>query len=100
MVNYRQPPSGDFESSLHDSLSAYVYLTRILGVESENITLSGDSNGAGLSLSLQLYLSCLTHRVGDLGIGLSRPSKLLLHSQDVMLLSDLQLVKLVGILMF
>lgn len=70
-------PSGAFPAGLQDALAAYCYLVDRLGFECKNIILLGDSAGAGLCVSLVLYLSMLAH-VGQRG--LARPGKVLLFS--------------------
>lgn len=78
-INDQEKP---FPFALHEALSAWAYLIDRLGFQPENVTLAGDSIGAGLCLTLHLYLSCLLHlEEGQESLAsLGRPTKLLLHS--------------------
>ena len=82
-VNFRKATKNEhaFPAALQDALAAWVYVTKRLGFRPENVILLGDSAGAGLALSLQLYLSALQHSTPDTeGAGLGRARKLVLHS--------------------
>lgn len=46
-----------FPAALQDAVTAYLYLTRELGVPSENIVLCGDSAGGNLMIALLRYIS-------------------------------------------
>jgi acetyl esterase/lipase len=49
-------PGGRFPAFLQDGISAYLYVTEELGIPAEKITISGDSAGAHLCLSLLRYI--------------------------------------------
>jgi acetyl esterase/lipase len=55
LPDYRLPPEHPFPAGVEDSLSAYTWLLE-QGVRPAEVTLSGDSSGAGLVLSLLLTL--------------------------------------------
>ncbi|KAF9041833.1 alpha/beta-hydrolase [Hymenopellis radicata] len=55
-LNYRLAPECTFPGPLHDAVSAYFRLTEDLHIPPENILVSGDSAGGGLSLALLMYL--------------------------------------------
>ncbi|ORY55319.1 Alpha/Beta hydrolase protein [Leucosporidium creatinivorum] len=75
-ANYRKATSADraFPAALQDAITAY---THLLELGYTDIILAGDSAGAGLALSLVLYLTnTLHHVVPDLVL----PSAMLLYS--------------------
>ncbi|KAI0452373.1 alpha/beta hydrolase fold-3 domain-containing protein [Xylaria acuta] len=51
-----RPTSSPFPAALQDSLTAYLYLVRTLGIPAANITISGDSAGGNLVIALLRYL--------------------------------------------
>ncbi|SCV73972.1 BQ2448_6402 [Microbotryum intermedium] len=55
-VDYRLAPETVFPGALYDAVTSYLYLTEELKVSPSNILIGGDSAGAGLCLSLMLYL--------------------------------------------
>ncbi|KAF8899099.1 Alpha/Beta hydrolase protein [Infundibulicybe gibba] len=55
-LDYRLAPETQFPGPLHDAVSAYLRLTEDLHIPPENIIISGDSAGGGLSVSLLMYL--------------------------------------------
>ncbi len=79
-VNFRKATTDKhaFPASLQDALAAWVYVTKRLGFKAENVILMGDSAGAGLAWTLQLYLSSLMWSDRDVGLGRAR--KMVLHS--------------------
>lgn len=54
-VDYRLAPESPFPGGLRDAVEAYYYLLA-QGVPAQNIIVSGDSAGGGLSMALLLYL--------------------------------------------
>lgn len=55
-IDYRLAPETCFPGPLHDVVSAYLRLIYDLHIPPENILVSGDSAGGGLSLALLMYL--------------------------------------------
>ncbi|KAG9293894.1 hypothetical protein G9A89_019232 [Geosiphon pyriformis] len=57
-TNYRLAPEGPFPCGLHDVIHSYLYLTdpNGLAIQPQNIVVSGDSAGGGLTLALIFYL--------------------------------------------
>ncbi|KAF8346984.1 Alpha/Beta hydrolase protein [Amanita rubescens] len=55
-IDYRLAPETVFPGPLHDVVSAYFRLIDDLHIPPENIIISGDSAGGGLSLALLMYL--------------------------------------------
>ncbi|KIY73560.1 hypothetical protein CYLTODRAFT_365646 [Cylindrobasidium torrendii FP15055 ss-10] len=55
-IDYRLAPESTFPGPLHDVVSGYMRLVEDLHVPPENIIVSGDSAGGGLSLALLMYL--------------------------------------------
>lgn len=55
-LDYRLAPEIRFPGPLHDAVSAYFRLVDDLHISPENIIISGDSAGGGLSLALMMYL--------------------------------------------
>lgn len=55
-LDYRLAPESTFPGPLHDAVSGYLRLVEDLHIPPENIIVSGDSAGGGLSLALMLYL--------------------------------------------
>ncbi|KDE04634.1 hypothetical protein MVLG_04934 [Microbotryum lychnidis-dioicae p1A1 Lamole] len=55
-VDYRLAPETVFPGALYDAVTSYLYLTEELKVSPSNVLIGGDSAGAGLCLSLMLYL--------------------------------------------
>lgn len=55
-LDYRLAPETRFPGPLHDAVSAYFRLVDDLHISPENIIISGDSAGGGLSLALMMYL--------------------------------------------
>lgn len=55
-IDYRLAPETRFPGPLHDAVTAYLRLVEDLNIPSENILISGDSAGGGLSLALLMYL--------------------------------------------
>jgi len=55
-LDYRLAPETHFPGPLHDVVLAYFRLIDELHIPPENIIISGDSAGGGLSLALLLYL--------------------------------------------
>ncbi|KDQ15740.1 hypothetical protein BOTBODRAFT_65401 [Botryobasidium botryosum FD-172 SS1] len=55
-INYRLAPETKFPGPLHDVVCGYMRLIEDLAIPAENIIVSGDSAGGGLSLGLLLYL--------------------------------------------
>lgn len=51
-----RPRAGSYPAALLDALSGYLYLTRDLGFNPENVIVAGDSAGGNLALSLCRYL--------------------------------------------
>lgn len=72
-IDYRLAPEHTHPAALKDALSAYQYLLD-QGTDPANITLAGDSAGAGLALSTVLNIRSL---------GLPKPAKLFLISPFV-----------------
>lgn len=71
--------AGRFPTPLQDALAGCIYLVDRLGFLPHNITLLGEGIGAGLCVSLTLYLSALI-QVDEVAARISRPGKLLLYS--------------------
>ncbi|PFH52271.1 hypothetical protein AMATHDRAFT_140379 [Amanita thiersii Skay4041] len=55
-IDYRLAPETVFPGPLHDVVSAYFRLIDDLHIPPENIIISGDSAGGGLTLALLMYL--------------------------------------------
>lgn len=55
-LDYRLAPETRFPGPLHDLVAAYFRLVDELHIPPENIIISGDSAGGGLSLALLMYL--------------------------------------------
>ncbi|KAK2461449.1 hypothetical protein APHAL10511_005912 [Amanita phalloides] len=55
-IDYRLAPETVFPGPLHDVVSAYFRLVDDLHIPPENIIISGDSAGGGLTLALLMYL--------------------------------------------
>lgn len=55
-LDYRLAPETRFPGPLHDVVTAYFRLVEDLHIPPENIIISGDSAGGGLSLALLMYL--------------------------------------------
>ncbi len=55
-LDYRLAPESTFPGPLHDVVSGYLRLVEDLNIPAENIIISGDSAGGGLSLALLMYL--------------------------------------------
>jgi len=69
----------DYATTLQDALAGYAYLVDRLGFLPRNITLLGEGAGAGLCVSLTLYLSALS-QTSKSAARIGRPGKLLLFS--------------------
>jgi acetyl esterase/lipase len=54
-VDYRLAPEDPYPAAIQDTVSAYLHLLD-LGIAPENIVISGDSAGGGLSMGTMLYL--------------------------------------------
>lgn len=82
-VSYRlaQHPSTSFPAALQDMLATWIYLTKEKGFRPEDVTLVGDSAGAGAIWSLVCYLGVLSEEKGLEGErGLGLPGKVALFS--------------------
>ncbi|EIN13871.1 lipase/ esterase [Punctularia strigosozonata HHB-11173 SS5] len=55
-IDYRLAPETRFPGPLHDAVIAYLRLVEDLNIPPENILISGDSAGGGLSLAVLMYL--------------------------------------------
>ncbi|KAF9454211.1 alpha/beta-hydrolase [Macrolepiota fuliginosa MF-IS2] len=55
-IDYRLAPETQFPGPLHDVVCAYLRLVEDLHIPPENIIVSGDSAGGGLTLALLMYL--------------------------------------------
>lgn len=86
-VNWRKPSpcsagdEGAFPTGLNDALAAYIHLVRTLRFKPENICLAGEGSGAGLAMTLMVWLSALAQSPQRSGArGLGRPGKVILWS--------------------
>lgn len=55
-LDYRLAPETQFPGPLHDAVCGYLRLVEDLHIPPENIIVSGDSAGGGLTLALLMYL--------------------------------------------
>ncbi|KAF8665374.1 hypothetical protein AX16_000393 [Volvariella volvacea WC 439] len=55
-IDYRLAPETHFPGPLHDVVAGYLRLVEDLRIPSENVIVTGDSAGGGLSLALLMYL--------------------------------------------
>ncbi|PWN29207.1 hypothetical protein BDZ90DRAFT_231190 [Jaminaea rosea] len=72
---------GAFPAGLNDALAAYVHLVRTLRFEPRNVYLVGEGSGAGLAMSLLLWLSALARSPERSAANeLGKPGKVVLWS--------------------
>ncbi|PSR79537.1 Alpha/Beta hydrolase protein, partial [Coniella lustricola] len=72
-----------FPAALQDSLTAWLYLVRTLGIPAERITVSGDSAGGNLAIALVRYIEAFGAEGGNDGGDadtIPRPANLVLLS--------------------